>query len=587
MRGQWRTLIMGLSLVVLSKIPQMALPKVLQLSIDHLGTGTAPDLLTRIAGAVGFTLGGTTDALIVYAFVYVGLAFIYGLGAFWSRWTVVSASRRIEYHIRNTLFDRLASLPASWFHSQRSGDIISRSTNDMDAVRMLLGPALMYTVNSLSSFLLALGLLLSISPELTLAGLAPFPILMGLVTIIGKLVHKRFLQIQEKLGGLSARIQENLNGIRVVKAYAREEREISSFAQINDDFVRTNEKLIRVQSAFFPMMMSLAGIGMVVVLWYGGNLVIRGEMTLGELVQFMAYIGMLTWPTIAAGWVVNLFQRGSAALSRIDEVLKTEPAIADSEQTRTDATITGGAISIRDLDFAYGDTPVLHDINVEIASGGTLGIVGPTGCGKTTLASLVPRLLEAPENSVSVDGESVRTISLTHLRGSIGVVPQDSFLFSDTIAANIRFGNPDARDEDVERVARIASLDEEVTAFANGWDTLVGERGLTLSGGQKQRVAIARALLRDPRILIMDDSLSAVDTQTESRILSALQSEIRDRTTIIIAHRLSAVEHADHVIYLDDGHIIEQGTHDELVALDGRYAELHRRQLLEEELRAA
>jgi ATP-binding cassette, subfamily B, multidrug efflux pump len=579
---------LSLIAVIASKLPQVALPKILQISIDHLQTGQTPPAIQSAANWLDWSLPDIYTLLFVYGVLYVGLSVLAGLFIFAGRWYMIAASRRIEHDIRTALFMKLSTLSTRFYQRSQSGDVISRTTNDMDGVRMMLGPGVMYSVNSVFSFAFAMSLMVSINWKLTLVSLMPVPILMVTVRYAGKLVHERYLSIQQKLGGLSARIQENLSGIRVVKAYAQESYEIAQFSELNEDFVEANRKLIRVQAAFFPSMMLLAGVGMVIAIVYGGNQVIADRITLGQLVQFAAYLGMLIWPTIAAGWVVNLFQRGTAALGRIQEVMTEEPEIADGPETISDANVSHGSIQFDHLSWEYEpDNPVLHDISLTLGAGESLGIVGPTGCGKSTLANLIPRILEPTTGTLLLDGTDATRIPVDNVRRAIGMVPQESFLFSDTIWENIRFGNADATDDEMLQSADIASLREEVEQFPDKWETLVGERGITLSGGQKQRVAIARALLCDARILILDDALSAVDTDTEARILDKLRTELSHRTTVIVAHRLSAVKQATHIIYLDDGRILEQGTHAQLVDLDGKYADLYRRQLLEEELEAA
>jgi ATP-binding cassette subfamily B protein len=580
-------LIGGLTAVVLAKLPQMAQPKVLQLAIDHLQSGAAPGVMRTIQSWTGVLIGGSL-AFVLYAAFYLLFAALSGAFMFIARWYVISTSRHIEFDMRNALFDRLTTLSMQYYQRVQSGDIISRTTNDMDAVRMVTGPALMYTVNSVFGFALAFGFMVSISWRLTLACVLPFPLLMLFANVIGEETHRRYLVIQDKLGGLSARIQENLNGIRVIKAYVQEDNEIRRFGALNEDFVQSNERLVRVSAIFFPTMGFLAGVGVVAVLLYGGRMVIQGDLSLGQLVQFGAYLGMLIWPSIAAGWVINLFQRGTASLKRISAVLTQEPEIADNAATLPYAAVSDGAIEIDKLTFSYNGTqPALTDISLRVPARSTLGIVGPTGCGKTTLGALLARLYDPPDGTISIDKCDVRKIPVQALRSGIAFVPQDSFLFSDTIRENIRFGALDATDEAIYEAAEVASLRQEVEELPHKWETLLGERGITLSGGQKQRTAIARAIIRPAPILILDDALSAVDTDTESRIVANLGRRAGTRTTIIIAHRLSAVKHADQIIYLEGGRIVEQGTHDELLKTQGRYADLFRRQLLERELETA
>ena len=483
----------------------------------------------------------------------------------------------------------------SYYQRTRTGDIMARATNDLNAVRMLLGPAIMYSANTIVFTAGALMFMLWISPKLTLYAFLPLPIVSITIQYFGQRIHERFERIQAMFSDISARAQENFSGARVIRAYVQEEAEIAAFETSNLEYISRSLKLVRLMGMLWPTLETMLGLAIVLVLWLGGREVIAGRITVGDFVAFNTYMVQLTWPVIALGWVINIFQRGTASMGRINEILVERSEIEDSADVRaalarnsmggtTAPSSFEGEIEFRHLDFSYSGTPVLHDINLRIPAGSSLAIVGPTGSGKTTLVNLIPRIYDAEPGTVLIDGVPIRDYPLATLRSNIGFVPQETFLFSETVRGNIAFGKQGATDEEVHAAARAADIAEDIEGFPEKYRTLVGERGITLSGGQKQRTAIARAAIRNPRILILDDALSSVDTHTEDKILNHLREIMQGRTTIFISHRVSTVRNADRIAVLHAGRIVELGTHDELVAKDGYYTDLYNKQLLEEEL---
>jgi len=579
-----RKFLLGLVCVVISRAVYLAAPQVLGRAIDDLTRGVT---VTKLAG---------------WGAVLLGIGLLAGIFRFLMRRILTGVSRDIEYDMRNEFFAHLETLPASYFQANRTGDLMSRATNDLNAVRMMIGPAVMYLSDTILTFVVAVALMLSIDWRLTLVALIPLPCVSISVKYFGTVIHRRFEEIQAQLSDLSAVAQEAFAGVRVVRAYRQEADQIERFARSNEEFVRRNRRLIAVQGFFFPSMTFFLGLGALVVIWIGSRDVIGGRLTLGQFVAFFGYLTLLGWPMIAFGWVTNMVQRGMASWKRMLEVLQTEPAIRDTDvRPKADAPGTiRGEIEFRDLTFRYGEATVLEHVSAKIAAGQTIALVGPTGSGKSTLISLLARLHDPPPGTVFVDGVDVRQWPRATLRGAIGFVPQEPFLFSDTLAANVAFGidatelggTADAgldgpRRERIQSASAVARLDKDVADFSTGYETIVGERGITLSGGQKQRTALARALAIDPRILILDDALSAVDTYTEEEILARLRGVMRQRTSLIVSHRVSTVRGADQILVLDHGRIVERGTHDELIRVGGLYAELHKKQLLEEELAAS
>jgi len=519
----------------------------------------------------------------------VGISVVKGIFLYAQRWILIGISREIEFDVRNDLFRHLEKQDSGFYQRYRTGDVMARMTNDLNAVRMLLGPALMYSANTIFFTLFALYFLLHLSPWLTLVALAPMPLASILVQYLGHKIHDRFERIQASFSEISAQAQENYSGARLIRAFAREESQIGLFEKLNRQYIARSLRLVQLMGMLWPTLEFILGVSMVITLLAGGHLVLAHRISVGDFVEFNTYMILLIWPIIAVGWVVNLFQRGTASVVRIDELLKAEPAIDDrsADLSVGPDTVLKGEIEFRHLDFSYGGTPVLRDVSLKIPAGSTLAIVGPTGSGKTTLVSLLSRLFEAPAGSLLIDGRPVREYPLAVLRRNIGMVPQETFLFSDTIRENLAFGVSNASAEEMLKAAETAHIRVEFEEFPQGFETMVGERGLTLSGGQKQRAAIARALLRRPAILILDDALASVDTYTEERILNGLGSYTSASTTILISHRVSTVRNADQIAVLDHGRIVEIGRHDELLALDGYYAGLYQKQQLEEELTVA
>jgi len=544
------------------------------------------------------------QTLLTYCLVLIVLIAVKGVFSFYTRWILIGISRDMEFDLRNDLMSRLVVLEPEFYIRNRTGELMSRCTNDLNAVRMVLGPGIMYSATTIVTMVLAIALMLRLSATLTLWILLPVPVVALAVRHFGKVIHELYEKIQASLATLSARVQENLSGVRVIRAYAQEDAEVRAFDAPNREYVARNMRLIRTWSMFMPSLTALIGTTFLIVLWQGGHLLLERKLSVGALISFYAFLGQLVWPMIALGWVTNIFQRGAASMGRLNFILQAEPRIDDRAARAGDDEIRG-EIEFRHLTFTYptsitalgqngnGDSngteqrPVLEDISLHVPAGSTLAIVGPTVSGKSTLSALIARLWEAPPGSLFLDGHPLPEWPLERLRHSIGFVPQDTYLFSDTLGENIAFGVASAEEESIRRASHISSLDADVAQFPHEYETVVGERGITLSGGQKQRTALARAVIRDPRILILDDSLSSVDTDTEERILSRLRGVMKGRTTVLVSHRCSTVRDADQIVVLRGGRIVERGTHDELLGRGGYYADLYQKQLLEEELERA
>ena len=571
LKRYWKNLAWGGLAVIAYNVVRIILPLIVGHAIDDMKHGVTPQLIAH--HALRLLLVAALSAIFLYI----------------TRQVIIGASREIEYDLRNDLFANLERQAMSFYHTHRTGDIMARTTNDLNAVRQLLGPAIMYSANCLVFTAAALPFMIHISPKLTLWAVGPLPIASVLVQSFGHRIHRRFERIQAMFSDISAKAQENFSGARLVRAFAQEDAEIAAFEQANIEYIGRSMHLVRLMAMLWPSLELVLGLGLMITLLVGGHEVVAHRISVGDFAAFNVYMVQLIWPMIAIGWVVNLFQRGTASVVRIDELLKEQPVIVDADNLPPQPAVLRGDIEFRNLSFTYstGGPEILHNVSLSIPAGTSLAIVGPTGSGKSTLVSLVPRLHDAPDGMVLIDGTPVRQHSLEQLRQNIGFVPQETFLFSDTLAQNVAFGRPDATYEQIVDAARVAHIATEILEFPRGFDTLVGERGITLSGGQKQRAAIARAVLRDPRILILDDALASVDTYTEEQILSGLRKVMEGRTTLLISHRISTARNADQIAVLVGGRIVERGTHDDLIARNGYYTALAEKQQLEEELAVA
>ncbi|CAN5769191.1 ABC transporter ATP-binding protein [soil metagenome] len=568
LRRYWKSLAWGGVAVIIYNLSKVLMPLVIGHAIDDMRHGV------------------TKQKIVFHSLRLLAVAIVAAIFLYINRQVIIGASREIEFDLRNDLFANLERQSTGFYHTHRTGDIMARTTNDLAAVRQLLGPAIMYSANTIVFTAAALPFMIRISPWLTFWAFGPLPIASVLVQYFGARIHTRFERIQAMFSDISSKAQENFSGARLIRAFAQEDAEMASFETANQEYIRRSLLLVRLMAMLWPTLEFVLGLSLMITLLVGGPQVVAHRISVGQFTSFFVYMVQLTWPMIAIGWVVNLFQRGTASVVRIDELLKQKPEIADDPAliSKTEQPFSG-AVTLRNLTFAFPDGPdVLKDINLEIPAGTSLAIVGPTGSGKSTLVNLIPRMLDAAAGSVLIDDQPIRQIPLGTLRNNIGFVPQETFLFSETIRQNISFGVPKATDADVHEAATVAHIATEILEFPKGFDTMVGERGLTLSGGQKQRTAIARAVIRNPRILILDDALASVDTFTEEQILSGLRRVMQGRTTIFISHRISTARNADQIAVLVAGRIAERGTHDELIARNGYYTSLYEKQRLEEEI---
>ena len=561
-------------LVLLTNALMLVSPKILQMVFDEL---------EQVLGDADRTL--SSGRLVFFALLIFGVALLAGVLRFLQRRTIQNVARQMEYHLRADFFIHLQKLSAAYYDNVRTGDLMTRATSDLNAIRMVLSSAVMYTADATVFFGFAVVLMLRIDASLTLVALLPYPILAIFIRQLGKRLHIHYEGIQEAFSMLNTKVQENLSGVRVVKAYTLEQSEVAHFRELNEEFVGRNHRQIRLMSFFFPLFRFLPGIGVVVLLWMGGLHVIQEKITIGEFVAFNAYLMMLVRPMITLGFIVNTFERGAASMGRMNAILNEKPEIYDGENVKWNIKSIEGEIEFRNLNFAYPDgPPVLKNINLKVARGSTLAIVGGTGSGKSTLVTLISRIRQAERGTVFIDGVDIQDIPLNVLRSNIGVVEQEPFLFSDYLRNNIAYGVEASNEEEIREAAHTADLLAQIEEFPEGLETLLGERGATISGGQRQRSALARAILIKPKILILDDAFANVDTQTEDTILSRLAALMKDRTTILISHRISTVKNADQVIVLNEGSIVETGTHEQLLARNGIYAGIYETQLLQEEL---
>jgi len=561
-------LLLGIIFILVSNVLNAYLPLLLKDSINELQKKTTGTVLLR------------------YGLLIVGISIVAGIFRYLIRQTIIVVSREIEFDLRGDFWNHIQKLPLRYFQNNSTGNIMSLATNDINSVRSFIGPAVMYSVDTIVTLVFVVTILFSMNFELTVYALLPLPFISIGVFAIGKLVHAKYIKIQENFSRMTTQAQENFSGIRAIKSYVREQSEINKWDIISKEYFARKMNLVRVQAMIFPLLYFIAGISGLVVILFGGGKVIKGEMNLGDIAAFIAYLSMLIWPVIAFGWVMNIIQQGEASMKRLNNIFNEPFEIEDTSVTDNSIKKLNGEIEFKNVTFKYSENlpEVIKEVNLKIPVGSTLAIVGHTGSGKTSFINLIPRLYDVTNGEVTIDGRNIKEIPLDVLRTNISVVQQESFLFSDTVYGNISYGLREIDNERVKEVSRIADFHRDVEAFPKGYETMVGERGITFSGGQKQRASLARALATDPKILILDDSFSAVDTHTEEEILLNLKEFMKDRTSIIISHRISTVKDADNILVLENGRIAEQGTHNDLVKLNGIYAELHYKQLLEREL---
>jgi ATP-binding cassette, subfamily B, multidrug efflux pump len=568
LRRHARPMLFGTAALLMKVMLHVSLPVLIKEAIDALTGGQVLETVYWIAGAI------------------VAISLAKGVFQYWMRFLLIGVSRDVEFDLRNDIYRQLSGLDHNFYSRYRTGDIMARATNDLAAVRAMLGPGFMYWIETMVTAVLSIGVMLAFDWRLTLLALLPIPLGTLAVFYFGRRIHKQFIQVQKLYSAISSQVQESLSGLRIVRAFAREEYEIAKFDALNRDYIRESLSLTMISGLFMPLLQALINLIFLIVLWGGGYRILGGHMGLGDFVMFYSYLGMLVWPMIAFGWVMNLTERGRASLGRIQEILTERPSIASPPDAVRLPAEGPWDIEFDHVSVEWPSGYALRDLSLRIPASKTVAIVGHTGSGKTTLVNLIARMIDPTGGVVRIGGIDECRLDLEQIRSAIGIVPQETFLFSTTIAGNIAFGVAEASAEQIEEAATLAHIAPDVESFPDGFNTILGERGVTLSGGQRQRTAIARAVLRNPRILILDDALSSVDTETEERILRGLARYARGRTTILISHRVSTIRHADHIFVIENGELAEEGTHQQLLDNGGYYAELHQKQLLEEELEA-